>query len=500
MGTETVILILVSAALLLVGVLASTLSSRFGVPALLLFLGLGMLAGSEGLGGIWFDSPAVAMAVGSVALCLILFDGGLQTDLEHVTRGVASRGIALATLGVILTAVVTGGFATLVLGMPIIEGLLLGAILSSTDAAAVFSVLRARSVGLPARLRTLIEFESASNDPTAVFLTVMLISLLLGTVAAPALLPLSYIYRIAGGGLLGWLGGVVLVRVLNRVGLEHDGLYPVLTLAGAGVIFGVGEILGTSGFMAAYIAGLTMAGRIFVHRRSLMRFHDGLAWLMQIAMFLILGLLVFPSHIIAQAGPAIAVSAALIFVARPVAVFVCLIGSGYTVREKLMVSWVGLRGAAPIILATFPMVAGLDAAGTIFNIVFFAVVLSVLVQGPTAGLVARVLRLAEPATPAERPPIEIDVEASGGMTISRLVVEPGSPADGQRLVDIGGPSRPLVILVRREGWYFIPTGTTILRAGDELHALGTPEMIEEMSSCECLRVVEPAQADAGGGP
>lgn len=479
------ILIFVGAALLVVGVLASKLSSRFGVPALLLFLVMGMLAGSEGPGGIPFDDPPVAMGIGSVALFLILFDGGLQTDLKNLTRRVAVRGVILATVGVMLTAGVVGAFAVAVFDLPLIDGLLLGAILSSTDAAAVFSVLRSRSVGLPPHLRTLIEFESASNDPTAVFLTVTLIAIAVGDAPTGALVPLAFFFKLAGGGVLGWFAGLLLVRVLNRIDLEHDGLYPVLTLAAAGVLFGLAELVGTSGFMAVYIAGLAMAGRVFAHRRSLLRFHEGVAWLMQIVMFLILGLLVFPSQLLGYAVSGLAVSAVLMLIARPLAVMVCLAGPGWPLRERLMISWVGLRGAAPIILATFPMVAGLETAPAIFNTVFFAVVFSVLIQGPSAGLVARLLRVAEPVVLTERLPIEIDADAGMGMIVSRLHVEPGSIADGSHLLDIGGPDMPLVILLRRQGWYFIPAGTSVLAGGDELHVLGTAEMIEAMRPRVC---------------
>lgn len=478
-------LILISAALLFAGVVASKLSSRFGIPALLLFLVTGMLAGSEGPGGIPFDNPVIAMGIGSAALFLILFDGGLQTDLKNLSREVAVRGALLATAGVMLTAGIVGAFAVLVLDLPLTDGLLLGAILSSTDAAAVFSVLRSRSVGLPPRLRTLIEFESASNDPTAVFLTVTLIAFATGDAPTGALVPLAFALKLVGGAAIGRLSGKLIVRVLNRIDLEHDGLYPVLTLAAAGIVFGLAEVVGASGFMAVYMAGLAMAGRVFAHRRSLLRFHEGVAWLMQIVMFLILGLLVFPSELLGNALPGLAISAVLMFIARPLAVMVLLLGSDFPVRERLMVSWVGLRGAAPIILATFPMVAGLATAGSIFNTVFFVVVFSVLIQGPTAGAMARLLRVDVPMESPERLPIEIDADAAMGMTVARLRVEPGATADRRRLLDVGGPDMPLVILMRRQGWYFIPTGTTVLAGGDELYVLGTAEMIEAMRPLAC---------------
>lgn len=475
-------IVLTGAALLLAGVFASKLSSRFGVPALLLFLVIGMLAGSEGPGGIPFDSPDTAMLIGSIALCLILFDGGLQTDVRDLDRRLVVRGSLLATGGVMLTAGIIAAFSVGVLGLDWIDGLLLGAILSSTDAAAVFSVLRARGVGLPRRLRELIEFESASNDPTAVFLTVALIAAAEGALGRPGLLPLLYIFRIAGGAVLGWGLGLALTWLLDRIDLEHDGLYPVLTLGAVGVIFGLGEIAGTSGFMAVYVAGLAMAPKVFIHRNSLMRFHEGLAWLMQITLFLILGLQVFPSHLLDQAAVSLAIAVALIVVARPVAVFACLVGSETSIRERVLVSWVGLRGAAPIILATFPLVAGLPSSELIFNTVFFAVVISVLVQGPTVGLVARLLGIAEPVTPVRRAPIEISASAAHALDIRRLEVQPGSEADGAKLLKIGGEGRPLVVLISRERRLFPPTGSTKLSAGDELYVLGSPEAVEEMRS------------------
>lgn len=470
-------LILTGAALLLAGVLASKLSSRFGVPALLLFLVIGMLAGSEGPGGIPFDAPRTAMLIGSVALCLILFDGGLQTDVRGLTRQLLVRGSLLATVGVVITAGIVAVFSVVVLGLGWVQGLLLGAILSSTDAAAVFSVLRARGVGLPMRLRQLIEFESASNDPTAVFLTVSLVALAEGTLGSPALLPALYLYRIAGGAVLGWVLGAALVWLLDRIDLEHAGLYPVLTLAAVGIIFGTGELAGTSGFMAAYVAGLSMAPRIFVHRNSLIRFHEGLAWLMQITMFLILGLQVFPSHLLDQAVMSVAISVALILIARPVAVLALFIGSELSIRERLMVSWVGLRGAAPIILATFPVVAGLPDSELIFNTVFFAVVISVLVQGPTVGFVARLLGVAEPPSDVVPAPIEMNAPAGYDLRIQRVEVERDSAADGEMLLRIGGDGRPLVVLLRREGRLFPPSGSTRIEAGDELFVLGSDESV-----------------------
>ena len=474
-------ILLGGATLLMVSVLASGFANRFGVPSLLLFLALGVLAGSEGLGGIEFSDPRIAVWVGSAALALILFDGGLQTDLSSMTNALIRSGLLLSTAGVLITAGIVGVAAILILNLSVLEGLLLGAVVSSTDAAAVFSVLRSRGIGLSARLRSLIEFESASNDPTAVFLTVTLIEAIQGQMADPGLIPVLFAYRLVGGIAIGYAAGWVLVKLLNRIDLGQDGLYPVLTLAAAGVVFGAGEALGTSGFMAVYVAGLVMSTKVFTHKRSHIRFHDGIAWLMQVSMFLVLGLLVFPSQLAGQVTSAVLVTAVLALLARPLAVFLCLWKSGLGNREKLLISWVGLRGAAPIILATFPMVAGLGASSVIFNTVFVVVIVSVAIQAPTIGTVARVLRLTKEGLSGEARSIEIDIPPGREVSIHRLSLSPGCAADGVKILDIGGPGRPIVLMARREGRLFIPAGNTKIRAGDDLYVVGSSDSVDEFA-------------------
>ena len=471
--------VLLAAFLLLAGVLASKLSYRLGVPALLLFLALGMLAGSEGVIGIEFADPEPAMLMGVVALCLILFDGGLLTDVRSMSPSVKRDGVLLSTLGVMLTAGLVAVFAVYILGLDLVTGLLLGAIVSSTDAAAVFAVLRARNIGIKERVRSVLEFESGSNDPTAVFLTVTFITLATSGSHAGWLMPVVFAYKLGGGMLAGYVCGRALVALLNRIDLEYDGLYPVVTLASVGVVFGLAEVIGTSGFMAVYVAGLTMADRVFVHRNSLLRFHEGLAWLMQIAMFVVLGLLAFPMRLIEAAPDGIFVALLLIFVARPLSVMITLAFSDMTLRERAMVSWVGLRGAAPIILATFPLVAGVRGAEYLFDVVFFAVIVSVLLQGPSVAVMARKLRVDAPLEAADAYPIEISAPADIGVKIKRLVIGPDSEAAGARLVDIGGPTRPLVVMLRRGGRIFVPTGRTLFEEDDELFVLGDPESIRE---------------------
>jgi len=330
--------------LVLVSVLASKASTWLGVPALLLFLLVGMLAGSEGPGGIWFDSPYVAQFLGTLALAYILFAGGIETDWPTV-RPVLRPGIILATLGVFLTALLIALFAVHVLGFSWLEGLLLGSVMSSTDAAAVFSILRSRSVSLRGRLRPLLELESGSNDPMAVFLTLAVITLIKDPAAAPwHTVPLFAWQMLLGAG-LGLLIGKLTVILVNRLGLEYEGLYPVLTLALVLLVYGATDALGGNGFLAVYVAGIIVGNEEFLYKRSLIRFHSAIAWLMQIAMFLSLGLLVFPSHLVPVIGPGLLTALFLMFIARPLSVWLCLLGSGFSSREKILIA--GSDSAAP---------------------------------------------------------------------------------------------------------------------------------------------------------
>lgn len=390
-----------AAILVLLSIIASRASGRLGIPAVLLFLVIGMLAGSEGPGGIYFDDARAAQSLGVVALSFILFSGGLDTSKDSI-RPVLFMGLGLSTAGVVITAVLTGLFAALMLHLPLLEGLLLGAVVSATDAAAVFTVLRAKSVGLTGNLTPLIELESGSNDPMAVFLTVGITSLLTSEVLSPwALVPMLVI-QMALGAALGYGMGKLGTFALNHLGLEYDGLYPVFTVALVLLIYGTATLVGGNGFLAIYLAGVVVGNSDFVNKRSILRFHDGVAWLMQIAMFLTLGLLVFPSRLLPVAGAGLILAVFLTVIARPVAVFAVLGPSRMSLAEKAMVSWVGLRGAAPIVLATFPLLAGVPQSALFFDLVFFIVLTSVLLQGTTVPLAARWLRLDAPSVP--KPP------------------------------------------------------------------------------------------------
>jgi len=464
---------------LLAGILASRVSARFGIPALLLFLLLGMLAGSDGPGGIYFDDASAAQAVGMVGLALILFSGGLDTHWQDLTA-VATRSGVLATVGVFLTALVLGILAWQVVGLPAHTAMLLGAIVSSTDAAAVLAVLRSRRVSLRGELRPLLEVESGANDPMALFLTTIALSFALGEPVSPGGTLLRFVWQFALGGLLGYLAGRLYPIAMTRIRLEYEGLYSVLSLGMVLAIYGGTSLLGGNGLLACYVAGAVASRGDFYHRRSMARFHAGLAWLMQISLFLVLGLLVFPSRLPQVAVPGLAVAALLTLVARPVSVIACTLPFRYSWREVALLSWVGLRGAAPIVLATYPMLAGVPNADLLFHLVFFVVLVSTAVQGTTVPLVARFLRVDAPL-PETRPyPLELNpVEGLQGRLVVHEVPD-GSPAAGKSIMALRLPENLLVVLVARGEQFLIPSGSTILHRGDRLFCLGDAPSLARM--------------------
>lgn len=403
-GTEA--LILIAGLLLLASVLVSRLSDRFGVPALLLFLIIGMLAGSEGIGGIDFESAEAARSVGTVALLVILFSGGLDTGWAEI-RPVLARGLVLSTVGVCATTALVGAFAWLMLGayssfdigsqgISWLDALLIAAIVSSTDAAAVFSVFRTSDVQPPRRMRSLLELESGSNDPMAVLLTTTILGMMtVGDVGAWRI-GFGLLQQLVLGGAIGGAIGFAGAWLLGRIQLSAFGLYPIGALAVGLLAFGAADAFGGNGFLAVYVAGVVVGNMVReTLRGAIRRFHDGLSWLVQIGMFVVLGLLVFPSQLASVAWVALALAAFLMFVARPLAVLVCLVPFRTRRNEMAYVSWVGLRGSVPIVLATFPAAYGLPGADVLFNVVFFIVVTSVLVQGLTLVPCARWLGVVE---------------------------------------------------------------------------------------------------------
>ena len=398
MPTSIELIFIVFSTLVILSILTIKLSNRFGIPSLVLFLAIGMLAGSDGLGGITFDNPSLVQSLGIIALVLILFAGGLDTEWTEV-RPILWQGLSLSTIGVLLTALLVGVFVSWIQGFSILEGLLLGAIVSSTDAAAVFMVLRARNAKFPRRLIQLLEFESGSNDPMAVVLTIALIRLLTEPATSFGELVLFFVIQMAVGTVIGIAMGEIMRRTLNAINLELEGIYPVLSVALALLTYGLTTFLDGSGFLAVYLAGLVMQRKPFAHQQSILRFHDGLAWLMQVTMFLMLGLQVFPARLVPIAWVGLLISIFLIFVARPASVHTALVFSPMPFREQTLVAWAGLRGAVPIILATFPLLAGIKQADTIFHMVFFIALTSVVIQGTAIPLITRALKIE--ATPSE---------------------------------------------------------------------------------------------------
>ncbi|HUP50529.1 MAG TPA: potassium/proton antiporter [Thermoanaerobaculia bacterium] len=467
------------ALLLLLSIIASKASGRLGVPALLVFLGLGMLAGSEGIGRIEFNDARLAQSLGVAALAFILFAGGLETNWIFVRRSVW-RSASLSTIGVLLTAVIVAWFASAFLDFTPAEGFLLGAIVSSTDAAAVFSILRSRGVRLDEEVASTLELESGSNDPMAVFMTMAAIQILQTAELPMGMLAVAFVREMSFGAILGVAAGFLAVRMLNRVQLEYDGLYPVLTIAVVMLTYGLTNMAGGNGFLAVYLTGIVMGNRNFIQRRTLTRFHDGIAWLMQIAMFLTLGLLVYPSQLLPVAGVSLALAAALMLVARPVAVFLGLIGARLDLREKTFIAWVGLRGAVPIILATFPLLAAVPKSATIFNIVFFVVLTSVVIQGMSIPLVARWLHV-DVAKVADRSPSLPALGSRSDSSLVTLEVRPESPAARRRIVELQDwPREAFILVIYRGNEFFVPTGATMLEPGDRLIVLTSKETVDRL--------------------
>ncbi len=463
--------------LLLISVLVSKISDRFGIPALLLFLILGMLAGSDGFGGIYFDDPALAQRIGIIALILILFSGGLDTVWGEV-RPVLKEGLLLATFGVLITAIVVGLIASLLLDLSLLNGLLLGAIVSSTDAAAVFSVLRSKGIHLKGKLKPLLELESGSNDPMAIFLTVGLIQLItLPNLSVFNLIGL-FVQQMLIGALVGYGMGKVMLFLINHLKLGYEGLYPVLTLSLVFLIFGLTDAIGGSGFLAVYLAGIVLGRQNFLHQKSLVRFHDGLAWIMQITMFLTLGFLVFPSRLVPIAGVGSLIAGCLMLIARPASVFISLLPSALNWREKTFISWVGLRGAAPIILATFPLLAKLPQAELIFNVVFFVVLQSVLFQGTSLPFMAKLLKVDAPALPKKTYPIEYIPMGGLKSELKELPVPMDSAMNGKAIFELGFPDDFLIILIARDNDFVLPSGGTVLQGNDTLLVLSDKESLE----------------------
>jgi potassium/hydrogen antiporter len=467
-------LILVGSILLLFGIASSKFSSRLGLPVLVLFLLLGMVAGEEGVGGIAFDNFGAAHVIGTLALAFILFDGGLQTRASALRESWKPASL-LATAGVLVTSVVTGVAAAHILGIPLLEGILLGSIVGSTDAAAVFSVLRSKGLHLRRRLGATLEVESGSNDPMAIFLTIGLLEVLLGRMElGPQLLQL-FVWQLGVGAVAGVAVGFGAVRLINRINLEASGLYPVLTAACGLLAFGAAAAVGGSGFLSIYIAGLIVGNQRIVFERGARLFHDGLAWIGQISMFVVLGLLSTPSALLEVAGEALLIAAVLIFVARPLAVFPLLLPFGFSLREQIFVAWVGLKGAVPIILAIYPLIFGLPDGALLFNVVFFVVLLSAIVQGGTLPVLARRLRLQVEPEPQPSVTLEITSLRDVDADIVEYSVGERSRAAHHRLNQLTLPDGVVVAMIVRGEQLIPPRGSTSILPGDHVFLVLRPD-------------------------
>lgn len=459
--------ILIASILIFISLIAGKTSYRVGVPVLIFFLGIGMLAGSEGVGRIYFNNPLVAQAIGVIALNFILFSGGFETDWKTI-RPIVWHGISLSTLGVLLTAVFVGLFIHAITDFTLYEGLLLGSIVSSTDSAAVFSILRSRSLSLKGRLRPTLELESGSNDPMAYVLTITFTQLVANPEASPGAVTLLFFRQLVVGFVLGLVIGYLGAKVFNRIRLDYEGMYPVLMIAIMLFSFGAASFAGGNGFMAVYLAAVILGNQELIHKRQILRWFDGVAWFMQITLFITLGLLVFPSQLIPVMGIGLGMSLFLILVGRPLSVWLSLLPFRGKRRGKMFIAWVGLRGAVPIVFATYPLLAGVEKAQMIFNIVFFVSLTSVVIQGTTIPWVARRLRLLLPVRVKRMTHADFELTDSIKSEFVEIELSKASAAVGKRIVDLGFPKAALISLIRRNGTFISPNGTTVLEAGDVL--------------------------------
>jgi cell volume regulation protein A len=456
--------------------LAGKASSRLGVPALLLFLGVGMLCGSDGL-GIQFEDNHIAQNIGTIALCIILFSGGLDTKIAEI-RPIIAQGVLLATVGVFLTAIITGLIIWSILGMTmasagigLLTSLLLASTMASTDSASVFSILRSKGLHLKNNLRPMLELESGSNDPMAYVMVISLIEII-KIDSAPN-------YWIAGGTLILQLGigavlglviGKLAVKIFNRIKIGNDSLYPILIFTFCIFIFSVTYFVKGNGFLAVYIGGLVIGNSKFVHKRSSLNFFDGLAWMSQLIMFLTLGLLVNPHELVPIIIPGLIISFFMIFFSRPLTVFLCLLPfRKMPFKDKTYVSWVGLRGAVPIIFAIFPLVENVPHARLIFNIVFFCTLVSLVVQGTSLPLIARWLNLADkPRQMKKLRDFDVDFSNDIKSVTTEIDITAKILSNGNQLMNLSLPDNTIVVMVKREEKYFVPTGKTTLKEKDKI--------------------------------
>ena len=462
-------IVLLFSIILIVAIFAAKSGAKFGTPTLLLFLFIGMLFGSDGL-GIQFNSSNTAQFIGMLALSVILFSGGMDTKYSEI-RPVVAEGVVLATVGVFLTAALTGFFIYFISGvfgvrLSLTESFLFAAVMSSTDSASVFSILRSKKQGLKQNLRPLLELESGSNDPMAYILTIILVQAVSQGDINVWQSVLTFVMQMSIGAVAGYLLGRFAVYVLNHINLNNKSLYSVLLLALVYLIFSLTDLVHGNGYLAVYIAGLVVGNHKIVFQKSLTTFFDGYTWLFQIVMFISLGLLVNPHEMLDVVETGLLVGVFMILVARPVSVFLCLAPfRKITVKGKLYVSWVGLRGAVPILFAIYPLMAHVENAGLLFNVVFLGTIISLLVQGTTVSGMANLLGLAYEERESA---FSVDMHQDMKSALTEVEVNETMLESGHTLKDITLPENTLVMMVCRDGEYFVPQGKTELKLGDKL--------------------------------
>ncbi len=463
-------ILLVGSVLLFISIIAGKTSYKFGVPTLVLFLGIGMLAGEDGIGGITFDNPQIAQLIGIISLNFILFSGGLDTDWKAV-KPVLKEGIALSTIGVLLTALGLGIFVFYVTDFTIYESLLLGSIVSSTDAAAVFSILRSKNLALKTNLRPTLEMESGSNDPMAYVLTIAFLGLVVNQGQGVGSMVPLFLQQMIIGGIAGFGFGKLSKLIINKIRLDFEGLYPVLVITLMFITFSATDFVGGNGFLAIYICAVYLGNQYLIHKKTILKMFDGLAWLMQIVLFLTLGLLVTPSDMAPVIGIGLVISLFLMFVARPIGVFISLIPFKMKLRRRFYISWVGLRGAVPIVFATYPLLAGIDKASMIFNIVFFISLTSILIQGTTLSVVAKWLHVGLPEKVKPQSPTEQFLSEHPKTEMREIGIDNRNSVVGKKIVDIQFPKTAIIAMIKRGDKYITPNGATIIEADDVLIVL-----------------------------